>query len=301
MPLLFNATSEIRLIVPVLANDIAFSSLAAKVRVAQAFVERYVGTPLMNMVSSSPSQHAELAELMRVPVANLTVMKQAASGVGQVTDTGVLRSVSTDQKDAFEWQHDKLIAALQAEAWDGLEALLRYLEINLSSFPEYAQSAMYQADQTYLIRSAEVFDHYYYIAGSRLTFASLQPSLRTAEKDRIRPLLGDRHAQLLASPLSPELVDLQDEARRALVYATLALALRERAVDVTEQGIQVRGISEFSARTYASPADKERLSNTLDHFDLQAEKGLNKIAKLMRPAASGGTRNRVTGNAVVGF
>lgn len=300
MNLLLNSTQDLQAVLP-LASDLTFAQLRGYVLDAQAFVERYVGRPLMLMVTQSPASHAELAELMRVPIAHFALHNYVRLRVAKIADVGVLRVSSANEKDAFEWQHDEVKNALIEQAWQGLENLLRYIETNLADFPEYAQSALYQADQTYLIRSAEVFDRYYAINASRMTFTTLLPCLRTAEERRVRPLLGARHAELLGTNLTDAQRELLNVSRRALVYATLARALRERQVDLTPQGIQVRGISPFSAIRYEQPADDKRLGASIDHFEQEAQDALSEIGPLLRPDQPLGASSRLAGTKIVFF
>ena len=300
MNLIFNSTQDVMAIVPISA-DVSFTKLRSYLLTAQSFVERYIGSSLMTIVASSPSANAGLAQLIRVPVANLALMKYLGTNAAQITDMGLLRNVSETQKDAFEWQHNLVATNLQSQAWDGLEALLQHIENNLSLFPDYTSSAQYQQNRTYLIQSATVFDSFYPISGSRLVFSTLQPALREAEVRRIRPVLGLRHAELLADSLTPAQTTLLEVARRALVYTTMGIALRQRMVDVTDQGVQVRGISQFSAIKYEQPADEKRLQNSLQFFDQEAAELLDQMAGLVRPTPRPTRGSRVQGGAIVAF
>ncbi len=300
MNLIMNSTAEVAAVVPISA-DILFTKLKPFIQTAQGFVAGYIGLPLMAVAVGSPASNADLVDLIRVPVANLAMLKFAGSSAALITDVGLVRNVTDSQKDAFEWQHNTVVTSLQAQAWEGLEGLLQYIEANLSSYPQYAESPIYLESSKYLIRSAAVFDQYYPIGGSRLVFQTIQPALREAEERRLRPVLGDKHALLLAVSIDEANAPLLNASRRALVYVTMSIALRHRLVDVTDQGVQVRGISQFSSIRFEQSADDKRLQRSIDFLDREAAELLNQVSILSKPPSTQGPGARVQGDAIVAF
>jgi hypothetical protein len=295
--LLFATTADVAAVVPI-STDFSFPKLKPYLITAQAFVERYTGEALLQLADNA-TQHPDLAESARLPIANLAVGRYIQANIASITDGGLLRNVTEHQKDAFEWQYEQVRANLIAQAWDSLEDLLTFAETNYSA--QYALAPYHQRNSDYLIQSAQVFDEYYPIGSSRLRFVTLQPALREVEERRIRPVLGSQHTALLGPGLTTAQTTLLNTARRTLAYGTIALAIRQQLVSVTEQGVQVMGLSQFSTIRYAEPASDERLQRTLDFLDQQTADLLNQLSRLANPNPPTPSGSRVIGGAITAF
>ncbi|WP_128544082.1 DUF6712 family protein [Larkinella soli] len=308
MKLIFKDLETLRKVVAVNA-DLSFENLAPYLHSAQLFVARFVGEALVDGLATAVFSNANLNQVqqalwdrIRVPVANLATAKYARFKNVMITDAGVLRTSSEQQKDAFEWQLSQALAQLQEEAWQGLEYLLRFLEEKKADYPAYTDSAEYATHQASLIRSAQVFSRYYFIADSRLTFWSLQSCLRAAEARVIRPLLGSVYATLLAEAnLSDEQTLQLDGARRALAYETISRALRERIVEVTDAGVQVNAISQYTLSRHQTPASDIRLQQTLAYIDQQAAAALADLAGTLTDPTTPGSGLGVQGDKIIAF
>lgn len=312
MKLLIRSLPELRAVVHV--GDIEYATLKPSLRSAQEFLSRYVGTALLESLRPdvltngeqellTPEQE-ELLSYVLVPIGNLAMLKYANVSNVRITDLGVMRTKDANSNDAFEWQLERAVATLRQEAFDGIEALLRYLETNLDTFPEYRDSDAYQVDKDRLIRSAEVFNRYYEIGSSRLVFQTMQAALRTCEVRQIRPILGSSLPALLAANPSDLQTAQLDAARRALVYGTVARALRERLVSITDTGVHVTGISSFGSLRYQQQPTDKQFNQTLAHFDDEAALALKELMALLQPPTpepAPSTGGRVSGTRIVSF
>ena len=304
MNLLVTSMDQVRELVSV-TSDLAYSTLKPGLWLGQEFLVRYVGGVLLAELAASnlsPDQ-AELLPYVQAPIAALALLKFAGSGNVRLTDLGAMRTVTGDSKDAFEWQLERAVTELKTQAFDGIESLLDYLEKRLNKFPAYTASSAYLSETTQLIRSADVFSRYYAIGSSRLVFQTLLPSMRTAEIT-VRKVLGNSLTDLLASSLNATQAEQLDAARRALVYLTVARALRERLVSITDMGVQVNGISNFATVRYSNAPSDKQLATSISYFDKEAGNFLSDLAALIPPTPSttpatyGGG---VSGSAIVRF
>ncbi len=291
--LLINSKKELKDAVS-FSGDLDFDTIRPALVSAQAFVARFVGEALLAEFSTTETlddEHTALLPYLQVVVGNLALVKRLNSGNVQISDSGVMRTKSESISDAFEWQLERALQVFRQDAFDGLESLLRYLETKLNVFTAYAESAPYLADKDRLIRSAEVFTQYYNINASRLVFQTLQASMRTVEMQKIRPLL------------SGSLTDnQQDAARRALAYGTIARALREQLVSITDLGVMVNGISNFGTLRYQQPASDKQLQRTLDFFDGEFSAALASLNTLLQPTpTTTPIGSRVSGTKIVSF
>lgn len=264
---LIKTMAELRAVVS-FSGDISFALLLPGLTAGQNVLKRYVGVSLMEQLTIDQDAPADsltqLLSLAKVVVGNLALIQVLGTGNVTLSDNGVMRSKTAEQSDAFEWQIERAADAYLNVAYDGLETLLGFLADNLDEFPDYAESLAYKSLKRQLVPTAEIFSQYYEIGCSRLVYQTLLASMRTVEERTIRPLLGAKLADLLGETLSEEQEAQLSAARRALVYGTMARALRERIVSVTDQGVQVLSLGLIRRRE--APSDKQ-LERSQAYFD----------------------------------
>lgn len=285
----------------------SFDNLKPALSSAQEFLVRFVGQPLLEELSEDGQLSEDRAALLPYvcrPIASLGLLKFANSGNVLITDLGVMRTKTADMQDAFEWQLERAVVEMKQQAFEAIEALLRYLELKLDKFPSYANSEPYKAEKGKLIQSAGVFSQYYEINSSRLVLQTLQACMRTSEMS-VRKILGNALPGLLETSLTDGQKDQLDAARRALVYLTIARALREKLVSISETGVQVNGISNFGTINYKQPASDKQLTTVLTYWDEQAAKFVSDLVTIMTPVpetpAQFETGNRVINRSIVSF
>ncbi|GAB2571790.1 DUF6712 family protein [Spirosoma areae] len=286
MSLLLTSIADLRQYVS-FSGDLEYDSLKPALRSAQVFLSRYVGPVLLTQLETqTPSaDQTALLPYVKAPIAALALLKFVNAGNVRITDLGVMRTKTGDSQDAFEWQLERVVLTLKAEAFEGIEALLRYLGGNLTTFTAYADSAEYKAQKGSLIESAEVFSTYYDIGGSRLILQTLSASMRTAALS-VQKVLGNALPDLLAGSNLTETQAAQlDAARRALAYLTIARALREKLVTISDTGVQVCGISNFGTLNYKQPASDKQLETSIRYFDEQAAGFVADLLTVLTPTS----------------
>ncbi|UHG93438.1 DUF6712 family protein [Spirosoma oryzicola] len=297
MNLIFNSVEQVRSFVN-FSGDVGHEQLSPSFRPAQRFLSTFVGNQLLDQLgengATNPDEE-ELLNLVGVPMAALVLLRYASLNTARITDLGLMRTQTADTNDAFEWQVDRMTRSLQNTIFDGIEQLLEFLAQNLDTFPAYKESEEYKQEKSKLIPSAAIFNRYYNIKSSRLIFSTLAASMRTAESS-VRRMLGDKLTGLLGTSLTDKQADQLDAARRALVYLTVARALRERLVSITEDGVQVLAISQSLTTNYRSAPSDKSLERSITYFDEQSSRFLSELAGLINdtpsnpsPEASGGS------------
>ncbi len=304
MSLLIQSSAQLREYVS-FSGDLDYDTLKPAVRAAQTFLSRYVGPALIAELGTTilSANQTALLPYVQAPMSALALLKFVSAGNVRITDLGVMRTKTADSNDAFEWQLERTVQELKAQAFDGIEALLVYLDGKLTQFPAYPASEAYQRETGKLIRTASVFSLYYDIASSRLVFQTLLASMRTAELS-VQKILGTTLTGVFSTdPLSELQAKQLDGARRALVYLTIARALREKLVSITELGVQVNGISNFGSLKYSNAPSDKQLATSLAYFDEQAALFLGQLSALIpvEPPATPQTGSRVRGTAIVAF
>lgn len=317
MSLLFDTIDDVQDVVAI-SSDLPLDDLKPYLLACQRFVTRFTGEALIERLTTKldgvdletppdPLSQVEkdLLSRLRIPIANLALIRYANVRNVSVTNVGVQRNHTSSSSDVFEWQINRLAVQLQLDAWEGLEELHRYLEVKRDDFSEYTDSAAFKADQKSLIRSAALFSEYYFINESRLTFYSLQPAMRKAQESRLKPILGDKLAVLLGSAqLTEQREEMLSAARTALVHATMARAIRERIVEVGPKGVQVEAVTSFMTMNYQQPADQKSIERAIAFHEKEASDALSDLSKLVSPplSSSGSTTSGVRGgNGLIGF
>ncbi|MFD1143035.1 DUF6712 family protein [Larkinella insperata] len=306
MKLLISDAQSLKKVVPVNA-DLTFSEIEPYIHSAQLFVARFTGELLIANLADvvangnelNAQQQALLDRLAR-PVGNLAGLKYANVKTGQLTDTGVMRTAGAGQADAFEWQVERMASQLNAEAWDGLEDLLRFLEDKKEDYPDYLASDQYQYQSGLLIKDAQTFSKHYFIADSRLTYWSLQSCLVKAE-DRVKRLLGSRFNYLSSGgELSTNQKEQLRLAQDAIAYLTMVRAVQERIVNITDQGVQVNSIANYIRQQ--RPASTEQIKMMLEYLNTQVSETLADLSELLPPPTDPPKSNGgVRGDAIVSF
>jgi hypothetical protein len=305
MKLLIKSLPELRAAVS-FSGDILFPRLEPGVRAAQLLLARYVGLPTIELLVADSEaldeDHAELLNYAKIVVGNLAMVQLLATGILTVSNSGAMRTKTANESDAFEWQIERADTGYRTAAYQGLEDLLRYLDGKLTVFTAYAESIAYKARAKQLLPSADLFSQYYEIGSSRLVYQTLLASMRTVEERTIRPMLKSKLAGLLGENLSEEQEAQLTAARRALAYGTIARALRERLISVTDQGVQVLSLQ--LTRSQHAPSDKQ-LETSLAYFDSEAGEMLTAlVTSLAEPAPDQPASTRpspIINRAIVGF
>ncbi|NID13780.1 DUF6712 family protein [Fibrivirga algicola] len=261
-------------------RDTDITGLMPHLLSAEATLARQLGgfgviDALLALTDPTPAQTRALA-YMRRAVGNMALFKALPTQNVQITDAGVMRRTGGQQGDAFQWQYDEARSSLHTDGWDAVEDLLQVLETSPEDFPAWLETRPAPG----LVPSAAVFNQFYFIDSRRLTYQALLPSMRKAETMQIRRFLTAQAIQV------DELTGVQLElVQSALVSATLAIALRERQIDITEAGVQLLGTSEAStAATYRKPLeDSQRIESLIGYYQQQTRATLSDLTSALTP------------------
>jgi hypothetical protein len=308
MSLLFGTIEDLQDVVSI-SSDLPFDGLRPQLRACQQFVARFTGEALVERITTKldeaeplDAREKQLLQVLRVPIANLALVRYANARNVTVSDIGVHRTNTANSGDAFEWQMNLMADQLIADAWEGMENLHRFLEAQQNYFEEYNETSSFKIDQGSLIRSATDFSYFYFIADSRLTFYALQSALRKVQEKRLEPILGDLLAVLAANV---NLTATQDKMRSlactALAHGTIARALRERVVDVGPKGVQVTAVASFASINYQKSADEKRINMAIDFHEAECNDAISSLSKLINPPAPGRSVSGVRGGSIAGF
>ncbi|MGA6117146.1 DUF6712 family protein [Sphingobacterium anhuiense] len=212
-----------------------------------------------------PAHYWPLMEMLQDAIANIAFMSSLSQTQLNIGDAGVSLSVNENTKTAFQWQIDDLKYQFALDGFNALNELLVYLENSLSEFPTWASSDAYFEQKKYFVESAEVFSDSYQINSNRMSFLTLRYIMKRIELHDV--------ATLISSPLFERLKEKQKTGYSSsekvlmerfiipgIVLLTVAKGIVERAIEVTDIGVQINLYTYYATLKDARKkgGDKER-------------------------------------------
>jgi hypothetical protein len=235
------------------------------------FIAPLLGAPLYDWLraayeapgfdATALTPEAGLLRAVQAPLARLAATTGITTHQVSITGTGV-HITSTDKiKTAFQWQSRELQALHLRRGYQGLDALVQWLEDHRDDAPElraWAASPAGRRHRRELFTSATAFQEYENIGSSWLVFEALRPVRRRLEAQELRTVLGDEflqelHEQVETRTLTSENENLlRSRVYPALASLTIAHAVPALGLVLTGSGLQLAaGSDEANTREYA--------------------------------------------------
>jgi hypothetical protein len=194
--MLFNNISEVKEFLPVNVA-LEFNSIKPFIKISERnYIIKLIGAGMFNEIAGYSeltdvsAKQKELQELCKIADINIAMWRWSNIGALQVGDVGITRAETEMQKSAFKYQEDALREGFKTDGFNGLDDLLEYLELNITTFQTFKASANYTVFKGHLINQTTEFNSIYFIGGSRLVFIRLQQFIKQAEDFDIIPLIG---------------------------------------------------------------------------------------------------------------
>lgn len=185
-----------------------------------------------------------IMEILQDAIANITFMNAIDQVQVSIGASGVSISVNDTKKTAFQWQIDNLKYQFASDGFNALNELLVFLEKNLADFPIWATSDAYFEQKKFFVESAEIFSGEYQINANRMTYLTLRYIMKRVEWNDVRPKISQPlFEKLKESQLSgystKEKVLMERFLIPGIVLLTVAKGIVERAIEVTDLGVQI--------------------------------------------------------------
>ncbi len=260
-------TAERRFLLPVLGTAM-FTKLATAL----------AGTTAL----SEPMQ--ALAELSQAAVANIASAIAVVRLAVQVSETGLNRVESGTNKTAYQYQTIELRDSYIRAGFDALDDLLALMESAPDDYPEWKGSEAYKDYSRYFIRSGVEFTQGFDIRNSRYTYLAIRPTMRKVEDFDVQHTLGKKlfkviKQQLQADEVSPAYERLlADYIRPAVANLTIARAVLEKSVDVSDFGVSVNAVQDNSNSQQRQPAPLEKIKAVAQQLTDDGNKYLAMLA-----------------------
>lgn len=159
-----------------------------------------------------------------------------------VSDAGVRQYHDERYKPAFGRDVDALLEAVYRKAYEAADELLEFLEEHQDDYSSWVDSDAFTEAHKFFINTAKDFSALYNIRQSRRTFLLIQPVMNKVEQMIIEPEISTEYFEdlkeaIIAGDISADDQKILDMLRPAVANLTIARALAELQVEITDQGI----------------------------------------------------------------
>jgi len=242
----------------------------------------YIGQPLydrLNTAYNTPTDaEADLIKKIQTVLAPAALYAFAPMAEANITESGIFRHETDNSKTAYQQQVANLRRQLQLEVDQNTESLLRYLEANKATFPEWQASPQFAQYRSLFIKTGAEFEKMYHTAAPWRNYLSLQPILQEAELLALQPILGSAFfAELKTLIAQPDFdITTTDAERDAILTPTLyfyickyvaysALIMASAALQLT---IDDSGVTIYTSQGRSTnDADSKRGPATPDYIN----------------------------------
>lgn len=166
----------------------------------------------------------------------------------QISDNGILRQETQNEKTAFGGQVSRYKNKIGERGWSAIDKLLQILEDYEQDYPEWTASAYYEEKRVLFFRTAAEFSQFENIRRSPLTFRAMFTFLRDLQEHTIaRALPAELYQALLDEPHTPENMTLLNlYIKPALAKMCMHMALQMLPVEADHEGVSINQL-ELSA------------------------------------------------------
>lgn len=160
----------------------------------------------------------------------------------KMSDQGAYRNETEKQKSLFKYQESALWKMFKQDGFNGLDAILEYLEDNIDLFPEFQTSPNYTIFKSNFINTTKTFDDIYSIGGSRLVFLKLRRFMNIIEDSKIIALIGraffdELKTQIKEITLTIVNAKAVEFIQKAVAFYSIAQGLVELGINITDNGL----------------------------------------------------------------
>lgn len=193
--------------------------------------------------AAGPGLAAQLLRAVQAPLARLAVVTAIVAHQAGIDETGVHITSTETSKTAFQWQVDLRQDQEERRGYQGLDALVQWLEDHADASPELRAWAASKAGQRHrreLFTCTADFQEYENISASRQVFLALSPRRRKLETLELGRVLGDDFLEELREQVRTRTLTSENESLlHAYVYP--ALASLTIGFAPTELGLRLNG------------------------------------------------------------
>jgi hypothetical protein len=208
----------------------------------------------------------QLVQHIQLPIAFLATLWHYQGNDLSHEDSGRKMKIdATSEKIGWQWQYDADDAAAMRNYQKTFDRLIRFLNENAKSFPEWTDSDAKRNLLSLFISTAEQFNSLFAIDDSPVFFLRIAPIMREVERKFIKPILGDKFAELKeliqsGDEITEEDQELIDYVCDPIPLLTMSMAVKRFSLTVIPEGVVQNYFAESEGRKSSKPV-------TLDMID----------------------------------
>jgi len=241
MKLFINTIDVIKQFVAVNASLAIETIKPYLIQAQRKFIVPVIGADLSNLLLDyyNDTKHVanelydNLIEGIQEPLANYALYLYAPIGQLQVSDAGINRVETENNKAAYQYQMNELRKSWLDAAHQAIDELLGLLDATTSdTLPVWFSSAEYVENKSLFINSAEEFTNEVpNLNYSRRLFIYLKPIIRATEKRYILPSISAALFAEIKNELRANSVSDANKALLELIRLPVALLSMSKALD----------------------------------------------------------------------
>jgi hypothetical protein len=198
---------------------------------------------------------AYFAFMDAIPILDLVV---TSTGFG-VVQTNQIAPASNQRVQAFK-------KGVEKAAYDGIEALIEYLEENIAIFDTWQSSTAYSIQKDHLVVTAREFNKYVEIDNNRLIYLKLLPTMYNVEQFEIAASISkDLLEEIIEEAKDGDLTEANQVIYDLLKPAAANIAMG-KGLPLIANAIYAEGVMKNYSIGESSPAGKEATDEIRKEF-----------------------------------
>ena len=188
-----------------------------------------------------------LLDKCRTVIGPLASFYLAARKDVTLSDGGLRREETATTKTAFQYQGANFTDTMLREGERATEALLKFLDTNMTDYPDWVSSAAFTNYKNLFIKSGKEFADAFPSASPYRNYIAMRSKMQDVEENNIRTALGDelfnalKAKDILATPgFTAKEVELIKKLKKSIAYFTVAFSIPFLNVRIDANGITVK-------------------------------------------------------------
>lgn len=228
----------------------------------------------------------QLVEHMQLPIAFMATLWHFQGNDLSHEDGGRKNKIAENvEKIAWEWQYDRDDAAALRNYQKAYDRLIRFLNANAESLPEWTDSDAKKKSLSLFINTTEHFNSLFAIDDSPVFFLRLAPIMREVERKFIKPILGtEKFDELKAVISSGDEFEGTDQELYEYIcdpipLLTMSMAVKRFSLTVIPEGVVQNFFSERQTMKANIPATIDLVNAVSKSLNTDGMKVLNELKK----------------------
>lgn len=228
----------------------------------------------------------KLVSYIQLPIAFLATMWHYQGNDISHEDSGRKMKIDkTSESIAWDWQYDRDDAAALRNYQRALDRLIRFLNENAGSLPEWKDSEARKSSLNLFINTSAHFNRLFAIDDSPVFFLRLAPIMREIERKHIKPILGTekfdelKEAIRSGDELSETDQELYDYICDPIPLLTMGMAVKRFSLTVIPEGVVQNFFSERTTTKASIPATIDLVNSVSKSLFADGLKVLDELKK----------------------